>query len=271
MQTFVETEDHALIYVESAGRGRPILLVHGWTMSSRFWVRQVEGLSADFQVVTMDLRAHGRSTKVSHGHTVPDYAGDVRAVIETLDLANVVLVGWSLTGPVVLDYWKRWGADRLGALALVEMTPCAFTPADWNTHRLRGHDYDGLSQSMLSMRQDRTAYGRQFVDGMFHDGRAPKNDGPWMLAEHLKTPTFVAEAAYTDYVSRDYIPVMATVAVPTLVAVGDSPYVTFGPLTGRYVADSIPGARLEVFERSGHLPFYEEPERFNQVLAELAE
>lgn len=100
----VETGDGALVYYEVTGDGAPILFVHGWTMSGRFWDRQVEGLAPHFAVVTMDLRGHGNSSKVLHGHTVPQYARDVRAVIEALDLHGVTLVGWSLPGPVVLDH-----------------------------------------------------------------------------------------------------------------------------------------------------------------------
>ena len=66
----VNSSDGGLIYVEIRGTGRPVLLVHGWTMSSAFWVRQKEGLAGDFKVVTMDLRAHGNSSKSLQGHMV---------------------------------------------------------------------------------------------------------------------------------------------------------------------------------------------------------
>jgi len=268
--TVVETDDHALIVVETEGRGRPLVLVHGWTMSSAFWRRQVEGLSDRFQVVTPDLRAHGRSSKVLHGHTVPRYARDVRAVIESLDLNDVVLAGWSLAGPVVLDYWRQFGADRIGALALVEMTPWPMSPGDWNTHALKGRDFDGLNRTLQDLSQDHQGFGEQFVHRMFAAGRAPDEDLAWMLAEYLKAPTPAAAAVYTDYVMRDGRSVLGTITVPTLVANGDSPHMCFGPKTGQYVAESIPGALLEIFEHSGHLPFYEEPERFNRALADLA-
>ncbi|MBU0513551.1 MAG: alpha/beta hydrolase [Proteobacteria bacterium] len=266
----IETPDHALIVVESQGHGRPLVLVHGWTMSSAWWRRQVEGLSDWFQVVTPDLRAHGRSSKVLHNHTVPQYARDVRAVIESMDLREVVLAGWSLAGPVVLDYWRQYGADRIHALALVEMTPWPMSPGEWNTHALKGRDFDGLNRTVQGLSRDRQGFGEQFVHRMFAAGQAPQKELEWMSAEHLKTPTPAAAAVYTDYVMRDCRSVLGTITVPTLVANGDSPHMCFGPRTGRFVAESIPGARLEIFDQSGHMPFYEEPERFNRVLAELA-
>lgn len=115
--------DGCRIYVETVGSGTPILLVHGWTMSGVFWRHQMAGLRDRFQVVTMDLRAHGNSSKTMEGHTIEGYATDVRAVITALNLERVVLAGWSLAGPVVLAYWRKFGGDRLSAMVLVEMTP----------------------------------------------------------------------------------------------------------------------------------------------------
>jgi len=90
-----------------------------------------------------------------------------------------------------------------------------------------------------------------------------------MLQEFLKTPIPVAMAAYSDYVMGDYTDVLASVSVPSLAIFGDSKYLCFGPETGRYVADQIPDCRLEVLDRSGHMPFYEQPEEFNSILAGL--
>jgi non-heme chloroperoxidase len=79
---YLETNDGAKIYYEDGGAGRPILLVHGWLCSSRFWQKNVPELANEFRVVTIDLRGHGNSAKTLTGHTVAQYARDVRQVIE---------------------------------------------------------------------------------------------------------------------------------------------------------------------------------------------
>jgi alpha-beta hydrolase superfamily lysophospholipase len=90
---WVVSHDGARIYVEMAGNGSPILppilLVHGWTMSCRFWRPQMTGLSDRFQVVTMDLRAHGNSSKILEGHTMAAYSKDIQAVITALNLKRL--------------------------------------------------------------------------------------------------------------------------------------------------------------------------------------
>ncbi|MGH9678530.1 MAG: alpha/beta fold hydrolase, partial [Candidatus Acidiferrales bacterium] len=140
---YLETSDGAKIYYEDEGEGQPILLVHGWTCSSRFWRKNVPVLARAFRVVTLDLRGHGKSSKTLDGHTIRQYARDVRAVIEHLGLREAVLVGWSLGGPVILSYYEQYGADhRLKALGLVDSTPFPFSPASWNSHALRDYNYD---------------------------------------------------------------------------------------------------------------------------------
>ncbi len=267
----LEASDGGLIYAEVRGKGRPILLVHGWTMSSAFWVRQKEGLSGEFKVVTVDLRSHGNSSKSLQGHTIPQYARDVRLVIESLNLEGVTLAGWSLAGPVVLEYWKSYGADRVAALALVEMTPYPMSPQEWNTHALRDHNFEAMNEAMISLQQDRRAYGTRFVDMMFKSGGGSEEEREWMLREHLKTPTPAAVAIYSDYVMRDYTRVLRTITVPVLVVNGDSERLVFGPITGQYVADSIPEGRLIVLKNSGHMPFFEEADAFNEAISEFAE
>lgn len=265
----VETSDGALLYYEVTGEGPPILFVHGWTMSSRFWTRQVEGLSRDFTVVTMDLRAHGNSSKALHGHTIPQYARDVRAVIEALDLDGVTLAGWSLAGPVVLDYWSRYGADRVGALALVDTTPFPFSPSDWNAHQMKGHRYDRMSAACASLLTDHEAFARRFIASMFTSGIGP-GDMRWMLAESLKTPAVVAVAIYTDYLMRDYTGVLGTITVPTTVFAAGSAIFERGVEQGRWIARQVPEAAFVGSDEGGHMLFYDDPAGFNAAISRLA-
>jgi non-heme chloroperoxidase len=267
---WVVSPDGARIYVETAGSGTPILLVHGWTMSGRFWLHQMAGLSDRFNVVTMDLRAHGNSSKTLEGHTVGRYAEDIQAVITGLNLEEIVLAGWSLAGPVVLEYWRRFGAEKVSGMALVEMTPFPFSPEGWNTHALSGYKIDGMHASFRAVEEDRNAFGKRFIHSMFKNGHAPSEVLEWMLHEHLKTPTPAALAVYSDYLMGDYTGVLKDVSIPSLAIYGDSDHLCFGPDTGRYVSDQIPDCRLETLDQSGHMPFYEQPEEFNNILADLA-
>lgn len=265
---WVQTTDNVKLWVNIQGRGRPIVLIHGWTMSSRFWRRQA-ALSESFQVITLDLRGHGRSNTTLRGNTIPRYARDVREVITALGLTNVTLMGWSLGGAIVLDYWQQYASDRLAAIGIIEAAPAPMTSAPWNTHRYNGQAMDTVYADLTAMTADRSAFANRFINAMFLAGQAPHHALQWMQAEHMITTDQTATTLYEDYAPRDYTPILPTVTVPTLVLYGRSRHMCYGPSTGRYVAGSIPDSRFVILEKSGHMPFYEEPDEFNQAVAQF--
>lgn len=262
----VETPDGAMIYYETKGQGPAILFVHGWTMTGKFWQKQVEKLAKDHQVVTMDLRAHGNSSKTLSGHKIPQYAKDVRTVIDALKLKDVALLGWSLGGPVVLEYWKQFGSDKVKALGLVDMTPFPFSPAEWNAQGLKNYNYDRMNAFFIALNEKRREVATGFINNMFKNSQAPKEDMEWMMTEHLKTPVSVATAIYSDYLMRDYTEVLKTVTVPTIVFAADSNIFKKGIEMGKFIASQVPKATLAASEKGGHVLFYEDADWFNNEL-----
>ena len=139
--TLLEMKDGARIYVEDKGCGKPIVLVHGWSCSAKFWKRNVPELAKAFRVITVDLRGHGHSSKILTGHTIRQYAQDIREVIEGLNLRDAALLGWSMGGPVVLSYYEQFRHDsRLEGFGLVDTAPHPFSPEPWNSHALHNHN-----------------------------------------------------------------------------------------------------------------------------------
>ena len=88
------------IWLSDTGTGDPLLLVHGWGGDSRAW----SGLSFEGRrVVTVDLRGHGRSPVLRHGYRPADYAKDLAALVERLELGPVVAIGHSMGGQIVAE------------------------------------------------------------------------------------------------------------------------------------------------------------------------
>ncbi len=262
---WVQSADGVRLWIDINGRGHPILLIHGWTMSSIFWRRQ-ERLANLFQLISIDMRGHGRSQSILRGHTVSRYARDVREVITTLGLDDAMLVGWSMGGSVVADYWQQYGNDRVSRIGLVETCPYPMSSAPWNTHRYQGQNLDAMRNDLARMALDRKTFGTNFINNMFLSGLAPSHALKWMQSEHLKVTDHTASSIYEDYAQRDYTAVLPTITVPSLVIYGRSRHFCLGPSTGRFVAGSIPDSRLVILEKSGHLPFYEEADAFNNEL-----
>ena len=84
------------LYYEDHGEGQPIVFLHGGMAGLRYFESQLTGLADEYRTVAFDFRGHGRSEKTELGHTLPQHARDLRCFLETLDLDDVVVVGWSM-------------------------------------------------------------------------------------------------------------------------------------------------------------------------------
>lgn len=267
---FLRMSDGAAIYYACEGAGQPLVLVHGWQCSSAFWARNVAELSGEFQVVTLDLRGHGKSSKGLQGHTIERYAQDVREVIEQLGLTDCLLMGWSLGGPTMLSYWKQFHQDsRLAGLGLIDMTPFPFSDEAWNFHGLRGYNAEGFNGLVARITKDRAQYAADFTKSMFRGGVVPE-DCRWMQDAIQQIPTWIAVAIYSDYVYSDFTAVLPTISVPTVVMAANSAVFSDSLAQGRHIAAQIPNAVFVPFTESGHALFYEESEKFNQAVRDFS-
>ncbi|MFK7888780.1 MAG: alpha/beta fold hydrolase [Gammaproteobacteria bacterium] len=116
----VASADGTQIVYETHGRGPfTLLLIHGWTCDRSYWRKQIEPLSADFQVITVDLAGHGESSAARTQWTMAAFGEDVAAVANKLDARNVVIVGHSMGGPVMLEAARRM-PQRVRALVGVD-------------------------------------------------------------------------------------------------------------------------------------------------------
>ncbi len=265
--SYLETTDGAKIYYEDDGKGQPIVLVHGWLCSSRFWQKNVPELADEFRVVTIDLRGHGNSSKTLGGHTIAQYARDVRQVIEHLELQDVVLAGWSLGGPVVLSCYHQYRSDsRLKALGLIDTCPFPFSPADWNSHALRNYNFDGMNATFAACTADQRKFAAGFTHRMFKQKPCDAEAG-WVVAEMIKTPPWIAEAVYSDFVKSDFFRTLPSVQIPVIVFGGNSGVFPKGIAMGKAIADQAPHGTFIPFEDAGHILFYEQPRKFNAALS----
>lgn len=266
---YLETEDGAKIYYKDQGEGQPIVLVHGWLCSSRFWKKNVPELAKTFRVVTFDLRGHGNSSKTLAGHTIAQYARDVRELIEHLKLEETVLVGWSMGGAVVLSYYEQYGRDgRVKALGIVDATPFPFNPADWNSHALKNYNYDGMNATFADYTADPRQFAMAFTTRMFKQ-KPSDADMDWVVAEMMKTPAWIAEAVYSDFVMSDHAKSLPAIKVPVIVFAANSGVFGNGIAMGQAIASQVPRGTCIPFEDAGHILFYEQPQKFNAALADF--
>jgi len=88
----------------SYGEGQfTLLFVHGWCINQTYWSKQVDALSSDYRIVTIDLPGFGESGTNRENWSIEEYGSDVNAVIEQLKLTNVILIGHSMGGDIILE------------------------------------------------------------------------------------------------------------------------------------------------------------------------
>jgi non-heme chloroperoxidase len=250
--------------VEDAGAGTPVVFVHGWSMSGRFFQRQLDQLTGTHRVIVPDLRGHGRSEKTTRGHTVPQYAADLQAILTRLSVQRPVLAGWSMGAMVAYEYLRAAAPGSAAGLVIVDQPPSDFA---WQGYEFGVFTLDALREMNEQLQLDQAALVSEFTELMLHEPDEPTL--AWMRAEILRVPPVIASTILLDQTLRDYRDFLPQIGVPTLVLFGEDDKLT-SPKAGRYIADRIPGARLQTFAGSSHCPFWEESEAFNAAVAAFA-
>src|SRR6267378_908751 len=140
----VTTRDGTQIYYKDWGAGQPVVFSHGWPLSSDSWEAQMLFLASHgYRCIAHDRRGHGRSSHTSDGNEMDTYADDLAAVIEKLDLHEMVLIGFSTGGGEVARYIGRHGTGRVAKAALVSAVPPLMLKTDSNPGGLPIETFDG--------------------------------------------------------------------------------------------------------------------------------
>lgn len=257
---FVELDQDTKLFYEEYGEGQTIIFVHGVMMSSKFFYKQIPYFSENYHVITLDLRAHGNSTKVQYGHTVAQYARDLKCFIEKLDLKNVILVGWSMGAFVLWDYVNQFGTENIKALSIIDQSASDYIWPDWE---FGAFDFTILKNVMQSIQENQNGFNSDFIYGMYKEKPKPL-DHKWILEEMNKLPSATASTIVFNQTAVDYRDTLSNVDVPTLICFGSSGF--FPLAAGEYIQQKIKGSKFVPFYESSHLLFLEETEKFNKEL-----
>jgi non-heme chloroperoxidase len=149
----ITTKDGTEIYYKDWGQGPVVTLSHGWPLSADAWDGQMFFLAqSGFRVVAHDRRGHGRSSQPFSGNDMDSYADDLAAVIEALDLRDVMLVGHSTGGGEVVRYIRRHGTKRVTKAVLIGAVPPIMLKSETNPEGLPKEVFDNLRSDILKNR-----------------------------------------------------------------------------------------------------------------------
>lgn len=257
------TSDRVELHYEDVGAGRTLVFTAGWAMDASWWRYQLP-LASHYRIVTLDPRAQGKSEKVTRGLRLGRQALDLRELLDRLELEDVTLVAWSRSTSVALAYWELFGAHRLGRFVFVGITPSMSRRPDWEWGFMM--DPASFQKQIL---EDHEAVVRQVISDLLLTA-PPADEVEEMIRTTMLTPPLAGARMLEDHGIIDWRDMLDTISIPTLVCVGR--HDRNAPLpAAEHVSVSVPLGRLVVFEESAHAPFYEEPDRFNDVLVRFIE
>jgi non-heme chloroperoxidase len=157
----ITVKDGTTIYYKDWGSGPVVTFSHGWPLNSDAWDGQLQFLAENgFRVIAHDRRGHGRSSQTWSGNDMNGYADDLAAVIETLDLKDVSLVGHSTGGGEVARYIGRHGTKRVAAAVLIAAVPPIMVKSAANPEGIPIEVFNG-SRSALT--KDRSQFYKDFA------------------------------------------------------------------------------------------------------------
>jgi non-heme chloroperoxidase len=260
MTRFHELPDGARLAYDDTGKGRPVVLIHGVCMSRRFFDRNTGALAERFRVINLDLRGHGESPASEGGHTIAQYAQDVKHLLDTLELEDVVLVGWSMGTFVIWDLLQQFGSEGIAGHVNISQGPTDLAKEGWE---LAGFSLAALFEALAAVQNDFRAFANELIPAMFMHEPTPEEHEA-LLEEILRIGANAGSCILLDQTLQDYREFVGTYDLPTLLTWGeDEKFVAAG--NGPWLQAAQADAELVVFEQSGHCPMWEEPERFNQV------
>ncbi|MFI6291375.1 alpha/beta fold hydrolase [Nonomuraea sp. NPDC050790] len=154
------------LYYEDQGSGQPVVLIHGYPLDGHSWERQSrELLAAGYRVVTYDRRGFGQSSKVGAGYDYDTFAADLNTLLETLDLREVILVGFSMGTGELARYVKNHGHERVAKLAFLASVEPFLVAAPDNPAGVPQKVFDGIVEAA---RADRYAWFTQFYKDFYN-------------------------------------------------------------------------------------------------------
>ena len=246
------------IYQQTFGKGKPVVLVHGWAMHTGIWQAFAQQLAKNYQVTCIDLPGHGHSQKIE-SFTL-EHISD--ALVNAVTVKNACWLGWSLGATVVLDIANRY-PERINALVLLAGNPSFTQSSDWS-----GMNSTVLDAFAMQLHENCQATLLRFLSLQVNN--LPDHR---IIIRALKTA--VEECASPDKETlqggldilkhSDLRSVLAELAMPVSVILGAKD--TLVPLkAGQNMLALAPTITVNMIDNAGHVPFLSNPQRVLEII-----
>lgn len=269
---FIDAADGTRLFYRDWGRGRPIVLVHGWALNGDIWERQMLDLpSRGFRCIAHDRRGFGRSDQPGQGYDYDVLSDDLALLLDQLDLREVTLVGHSMGGGEIVRYLTRHGGRRVARAVLAAATTPLMRGGPDNPDGIDPEVFDGMA---AALRRDRPAFMAASAAGFFgeqaEEGPVSEELVRWAVGLALQASAAATLATIPTFSGTDFREEMKAVTVPTLVVHGDADRNVPVDLCARRGATLLRHAELKIYEGAAHGLIVTHAARFNDDVARFA-
>jgi pimeloyl-ACP methyl ester carboxylesterase len=269
---YATARDGTRIYYKDWGQGRPVVLIHGWPLSSDTFDDAALALAEKgYRAIAHDRRGFGRSDQPAGGYDYDTFADDVAAVLEEAGIGQpIALAGFSMGGGEVARFLSRQRAHQVSHAVLISSVVPFLLQTDDHPEGAPKDVFDGMIAGIRADRADffrgvfKDFFGTSFLDKPVSDAvlddawRQAMNAGLW--------PTVACVRAFSE---TDFRPDLEAFTMPTLIIHGVDDRTVPIDLTARAAAKAIPGARLIEYEGAAHGLFASHKDRLIGDLLEF--
>lgn len=265
---YVTTNDKTKLYFKSWGTGRPVVLLHGWPLSSDSWDDQAMALAkAGYRAIAYDRRGFGRSSQPWSGYDYDTLADDLATVIEQTEAKDATVVGFSMGGGEVARYMSRHGGKAVVQSALISSVVPFMLKTDSNP---LGTEQSVFDEMAMGMSVDRTKFFGEFFKDFFGNG-LPALSVSHELLEWARDVSMQASLPATlecakAFTSTDFREDLSAFNVPTLIIHGTLDKIVPIDPAGRAAARGIAQSALIEYEGAPHGLFATHKLRLTQDL-----
>lgn len=259
------------IFYEDLGKGKPVVFIHGWPLSGSMWEYQVTQLSkAGLRCISYDRRGFGHSDRPFGPYDYDTLAGDLKSLLDELQLEDVTLVGFSMGGGEIAKYFSLHGGAGVTKAVLISAVVPYMLQTDTNPNGVPQEMFDKMAKGMM---EDRPTFMEGFNKDFFGVTLTNHPVTEAFLTNSLikvmdASPIATLECAKA-FSSTDFRNDVGKINVPTLIIHGDADKTVPIEPTGNESAKLLPGAKYIVYEGAPHGLWFTHKERLNQDLLEF--
>ncbi|MFJ5956837.1 alpha/beta fold hydrolase [Paenarthrobacter sp. NPDC092416] len=257
------------LYYEDHGTGQAVVLIHGYPLDGSSWEKQTAALlDAGYRVVTYDRRGFGKSSKPTLGYDYDTFAADLKTILETLDLNDAVLVGFSMGTGEVARYISTYGSARVAKAVFLGSLEPFLLKTDDNPDGVPQEVFDGLAESVKA---DRYAFFTEFFKNFYNSDTflgterlsQESVEASWNLAS--QSGAFASVAAQPTWLT-DFRADIPKIDVPALIVHGTADNILPIDVTGRRFKDALPSAEYVEIEGAPHGLLWTHGTEINEAL-----